>query len=284
MAGKEQAHKLSPAPRQLACIHCWCSRRHSHGSYVDVHAFCHRGQQHTEAPDYDKSSGWADVTAARMQHPTPQHTQLALHASDLTVPWHGENMSLFPTRRKRKYNKDSLRSQQVAQHFQQSTPHFAIKTVAEKGLYLKGLTVSELIDLFGAPWLEKNSLYVETEILRLVEQCTSMNDAQLRNFDDNCTAIARDEISQLTGWALRDCCHARTMDGITPLISCNCHEIIPETPPLTPAEESHAGIVQTYVGVLIPTCLHADVFSRQQPYEHLQQCSCTYICTLCHAV
>ena len=110
MAGKEQAHKLSPAPRQLACIHCWCSRRHSHGSYVDVHAFCHRGQQHTEAPDYDKSSGWADVTAARMQHPTPQHTQLALHASDLTVPWHGENMSLFPTRRKRKYNKDSLRS------------------------------------------------------------------------------------------------------------------------------------------------------------------------------
>ena len=52
MAGKEQAHKLSPAPRQLACIHCWCSRRHSHGSYVDVHAFCRRGQQHTEAPDY----------------------------------------------------------------------------------------------------------------------------------------------------------------------------------------------------------------------------------------
>jgi hypothetical protein len=95
MAGKEQAHKLSPAPRQLACIHCWCSRRHSHGSYVDVHAFCHRGQQHTEAPDYDKSSGWADVRAARMQHPTPQHTKLALHVSDLTVPWHGKNMSLI---------------------------------------------------------------------------------------------------------------------------------------------------------------------------------------------
>jgi len=173
---------------------------------------------------------------------------------------------------------------QVAQHFQQRTLHFAAKTVAEKGLDLKAHTVSELIDLFGAPWLEKNLLYVDTEILRLVEQCTSMNDAQLHDFVDNCTAIARDEISQLTGWALRDCCHARSMDGMTPLISCNCREIIPETPQLTPAEESHAGIVQTYVGVLIPTCLHADVFSRQQPYEHLQQCSCTHICTLCHAV
>jgi len=86
---------------------------------------------------------------------------------------------------------------QVTQHFQQRTLHFAAKTVTEKGLYLKGLTVSELIDLFGAPWLEKNSLYVETEILRLVEQCTSMNDTQLCDFDDNCTAIVRDEISHI---------------------------------------------------------------------------------------
>ena len=46
-------------------------------------------------PDYDKASGRADVRAARMQHPTPQHTQLALHASDLTVPWHGKFFLYF---------------------------------------------------------------------------------------------------------------------------------------------------------------------------------------------
>jgi len=72
-------------------------------------------------------------------------------------------------------------------NFQQRTRHFAAKTVAEKGLYLKGHTVLELIDLFGAPWLKKNLLYVDKEILQLVEQYSSMNDAQLRDFVDNCT-------------------------------------------------------------------------------------------------